>query len=804
MIDKYRETFKEEAHELLAELETSLLELEGTPDDPELIGRVFRAMHTLKGSGAMFGFDDIATFTHELETVFDLVRNGSFSVSKALVTLTLAATDRIKMMLQAAECGAGVDSGETAVIVAELKRLVSGASGESRELPAVRPPLTLEDFLAVMTEYEVSRLNVHAKKKDGIFGAMVASPLSAVDGKIAEIVDRIKRDGELITKIPDLDGASADTVSLKLLIASSRGAAYLGERLGITPCEIDITSFLGGKRGDPAPAESVTYRIRFSPKEHIFLNGTNPVTLLNELRGLGPSCVVAQTGNIPILPKINPESCYIHWDVILTSNCGIDAIKDVFIFVEDDCDLRIEPIGSGVDGIEQKKLGEMLVERGDLSRKDLDKVLAGRKRIGEELVESGLVPPDRINAALAEQQHVKDLARERQNQESVSSIRVPAEKLDILVNLVGELVTVQARLSQTAALRDESILTSIAEEVERLTAELRDNALNIRMLPIGTTFSRFQRLVRDLSGELGKEVVMTTEGAETELDKTVIEKLHDPLVHLIRNSIDHGIEPPEVRVAAGKPRRGTVHLAALHAGDSVLITIRDDGAGIDKESVRAKAVEKGMILANAELSDQEIYAQIFAPGFSTAAKVTSVSGRGVGMDVVKRAIDALRGTIEVLSQRGTGTVITVRIPLTLAIIESLLVRIGDDRFVLPLSIVDECVELSRADVANAHGRNLASVRGRLVPFVPLREQFAVRGDAPDIEQIVITRIDGRQVGFVVDHVIGEHQTVIKSLGRMYKKTAGVSGATILGDGSVALILDAAQLAHAAEVAERAV
>ena len=283
--------------------------------------------------------------------------------------------------------------------------------------------------------------------------------------------------------------------------------------------------------------------------------------------------------------------------------------------------------------------------------------------------------------------------------------------------------------------------------MERLTSELRDNALGIRMLPIGTTFSKFKRLVHDLSRELGKEIEMTTDGAETELDKNILEKLNDPLVHLIRNCIDHGIEMPEARKAAGKPGKGTVHLGAVHSGDSVLISITDDGAGLDREAIRAKAVEKGLISAGVELSDREIFAQIFAPGFSTAKQVTSVSGRGVGMDVVKRAIDALRGTIDLSSQVGKGTTVTIKIPLTLAIIESLLVKIGDDCFVMPLSLVDECVELTRKDVETSHGRNLANVRGGMVPYIPLRERFKIKGEPPLIEQIVITRINGRKDRF---------------------------------------------------------
>ncbi|EKD36333.1 MAG: hypothetical protein ACD_75C01547G0001, partial [uncultured bacterium] len=308
------------------------------------------------------------------------------------------------------------------------------------------------------------------------------------------------------------------------------------------------------------------------------------------------------------------------------------------------------------------------------------------------------------------------------------------------MNLVGEMVTVQARLTQVANQERDATFIAIAEEVERLTNELRDTALNIRMLPIGSTFSKFKRLVRDLSQELGKEIEMETFGADTELDKTVIEKLNDPLVHIIRNSIDHGIEKPEKRLALGKPASGTIRLGAEHAGDSVLITIYDDGGGINRDAIRKKAIELGMVSPTAELTDQQIYGHIFAPGFSMAAKVTSVSGRGVGMDVVKRGIEGLRGTIVVDSKLGEGTTITLKIPLTLAIIESLLVKIGDSHFVLPLAAIEECVELSGQDIKASHGRNVANVRGHLTPYIRLRDQFDIAGERPEIEQIVIVSV----------------------------------------------------------------
>ena len=697
MMEQHVAAYREEATELLAELETSLLELEETPEDKDLISRVFRAMHTIKGSGAMFGFDAIAAFTHEVETVFDLVRNGRMVVTKELLNLTLKSRDHISALLDASSGYGEVDKGQGDAIIASLRLLSQGAETAASQPPPAGPP---------------------------------APPVQ------------------------------------------------------------------------PEEMEMKTWRIRFVPNRELLLCGSNPVSLLNELRDLGSCRITAHFNNVPPLDSLVAEHCYLYWDIVLTTSRGEAAIKDVFIFVEDDCQLTITLIDDPADADDDyQKLGEILIDRGDLSAEQLETTLQMQKPLGEMLVDSGTVTSEKVLSALAEQQHVKNIRQERAVPEAAASIRVPAERLDQLVNLVGEMVTVQARLTQVAAKLGEADFIAIAEEVERLTNELRDTALNIRMLPIGSTFNKFKRLVRDLSQELGKEIEMETFGEETELDKTVIEKLNDPLVHIIRNSIDHGIETPANRLAKGKPATGTIRLGAEHAGDSVLITIYDDGGGINRDAIHRKAIELGMVSANADLTDQEIFGYIFAPGFSMAAKITSVSGRGVGMDVVKRGIEGLRGTIVVNSELGRGTTITLKIPLTLAIIESLLVKIGDSHFVLPLAAIEECVELSREDIKNSHGRNVANVRGHLTPYICLRDQFAIAGARPEIEQIVIVAVHGTRIGFVVDFVVGEHQTVIKPLGVLYHDIKGISGATILGDGSVALILSPGDLAQMAEISE---
>jgi two-component system chemotaxis sensor kinase CheA len=481
---------------------------------------------------------------------------------------------------------------------------------------------------------------------------------------------------------------------------------------------------------------------------------------------------------------------------VLTTDQDANCIDDVFIFVEGDWEINIDVVDDGghwSDTPEDKPLGQILVEKGDATPEQVTQAHEQQKRIGEVLSDDENVEKDKVKAALEEQKVVKQVHQQRKAKEGVANVKVPADKLDTLMDLVGELVIAQARLNESSMQIHDASLTAIAEDMERLTTELRENTLGLRMLPIGTTFARFRRLVRDLSNDLGKEIELITEGAETELDKTVIDKLGDPLVHLIRNSIDHGIESPEQRTATGKKSKGTVKLSAVHSESHVVIKIEDDGAGIDKEVIRAKAIERGLITEETELSDQEIYSMVFAAGFSTAKTVSNVSGRGVGMDVVKRSIESLRGKVTIDSEKGKGSVVTVELPLTLAIIEGLLVAVGEENYVIPLSLVEECIELTGDEIAQANGNRLVEVRGELVPYLRLRECFTSGGNMPDIEQIIIVRNGDARFGFTADEVIGQHQTVIKGLGKMYEGIKGLAGATILGNGAVALILDAPAL-----------
>jgi len=674
--------FKEEAAERLAELEETMLELEKKPEDSRLIDGAFRALHTIKGSGSMFGFDRIVAFTHDIETVYDQVREGKLKITDELIALTLEAHDKIGKMLNE-EDESPSDKQKNAEIRASFRRFLEGG-------------------------------------------------ITAFQGVINEEIE------------------------------------------------------------EEHMQEEVTYRIRFKPDRNIFAFGTNPLMLLDELRELGECYIIAQSKELPDLEAIDPEICYTSWDIILTTDKGHNAIDDVFIFVQDSGTLNIDIVetDSGLDvEVPVKKLGEILVDRGDIGKTDLQNFLTRYERIGEKLAEAGLVGDAQVRSALMEQQQISKLRETKKQSETISSIRVTSNKLDNMVDLVGELVTGQARLSQIANQKNDPALLTVAEEIERLTAELRDSTMNIRMLNFGSTFNKFKRLVRDLSRELGVEVELTVEGAETELDKSVIDQLNDPLVHILRNSIDHGIESPDIRQTAGKQSKGTIHLSAAHSGTHVLIKVADDGAGLDADVILRKALEMGIINKDAVLSKNEIYSLIFEPGFSTAKLVTNVSGRGVGMDVVKRAIESLRGSVEIDSHKGEGTEITIKLPLTLAIIDGLLVEVGGEYYIIPLLAVEECIELTKQDIEETHGRHITKVRDQIVPYIRLREQFSINGKEPDIEQIVITEIENNRVGFVVDNVVGQHQTVIKNLNKIYRDVETISGATIMADGTVALILD---------------
>ncbi|OWT75469.1 MULTISPECIES: chemotaxis protein CheA [unclassified Achromobacter] len=539
--------------------------------------------------------------------------------------------------------------------------------------------------------------------------------------------------------------------------------------------------------------------------EGVLRNGMDPLSFIRYLQRLGRITGVAcQTGRLPALDDMDPEACYLGFEIGLDSPADKATIEGTFEFVIDDCTIRIIPPHSRISdyvsmlqdlGEEPALLGEMLVRCGTLTTRELDEALRLQRQddnvepLGQILVQQQSVAQPVVAAALDQQRQ----AKEKKAGDS-RSVRVDADKLDHLINLVGELITASAGASLAAARTGSADAQEFSSQVADLVEAVRDSTLQLRMVRIGATFNRFRRVVHDVARTLGKRIELVITGEETELDKTVVEKIGDPLTHLVRNAMDHGIEAADVRVARGKPAHGTIMLDARHESGHIVIEVRDDGGGLDRERILAKAVERGIVEMGQVLSDSEVFNLIFEPGFSTAAAVTDLSGRGVGMDVVKRNIEALRGSVDVTSQPGAGTLVTVRLPLTLAIIDGFQVGVGRSRFVLPLDMVDECVAFSAVE-----GGSYTDLRGHVLPFIRLREMFALPGQAGVRENIVVVRHGSQRCGLVVDTLLGETQAVIKPLARIFAGVRGISGSSILGSGEVALILDVPALMEKAKL-----
>ncbi|MGF1553522.1 MAG: chemotaxis protein CheA [Paracoccaceae bacterium] len=631
------EVFLAEARELIDGLEDQLLALESDPD-PERVDAVFRALHTVKGSGAMFGFATLSAFLHHFETAFDKVRSGRLAVDRSLIDLSLGARDHATALL---DCGG---DGPAATALAETE--------EARALLAALAALT---------------------------GAAADAPAAAAP---ADAGPRVRR----------------------------------------------------------------RFEIAFRPEADALASGMRPELLIEELIGLGEAMVRLDASGVPPLAELDPTECRLGWRVELETSEPRSAIEAGFVFA-DDAGLSIE-----------------------------------------ERVEApaGTVAPAAARAADAPARTPAGTERPRRAAEG-ESLRIPAARLDALMDQVGELVIAQARLERVTARLGDSALSGVAEEVERFVTGLRDSTLSLRMLPVDTVFSRFRRVVRDLSAELGKEVTLEIDGAETEIDKSVLDRLSEPLVHMIRNAIDHGLEDARTRRAAGKPAAGLLRLSARQEGGEVTIAIEDDGRGLDAEAIRRRAAERGLIGADERPPDAVLHQLIFAPGFSTAETLSSVSGRGVGMDAVRSAVEALRGKIDVDTAAGRGTRVTLSIPLTLAIIDGFAVALGGAVYVLPLAVVEECVEHDGA------ARAMIELRGSLVPIVDLAVLFAAPPAAGTERRVVVVRAGATRAGLVVDDVLGQRQTVVKTPSPYHRDVPGFSGATILGDGRVALILDASAL-----------
>lgn len=548
--------------------------------------------------------------------------------------------------------------------------------------------------------------------------------------------------------------------------------------------------------------ESECWHISLRFERHVLKNGMDPLSFLHYLGTLGTIVHLETVADaMPPADQMDAEACYLGFEIRFASCADKTTIERVFEFVRDDCTLHILPpdsrLADYIDLLQslpedRMRLGEILVRIGALTQAELDDGLLMQQPpmagaappdvvpLGEILVQQQVVQPKLVEAAIIRQAQVSD-----KKTAEARLIRIQADKLDRLIDLVGELVIASASVSLLASRTGRAELLEASSLMMRLVESTRDSALQLRMVQIGETFSRFNRIVRDVSKELGKDIELVITGGETELDKSVVEKIGDPLIHLVRNAIDHGIEPTAHRTAAGKPPRGRLELNASHDSGSIVITVSDDGGGLNRGKIVAKATERGLLQPGHNLSEAEIDNLIFEPGFSTADHVSNLSGRGVGMDVVKRNIQSLRGHVDVRSAPGAGTRFSIRLPLTMAIIDGFLVGTGQANYVVPLDMVVECLELS-PQTSDNHYLNL---RGEVLPFIRLHELFNLPGKRPARENVVVVRTGAQKVGIVVDQLLGEFQTVIKPLGHLFQSLRGIGGSTILGSGEVALILD---------------
>ncbi|HOW52680.1 MAG TPA: chemotaxis protein CheA [bacterium] len=677
--------FVEESRELLTGLEADLLELEKDLQNTELINRVFRSVHTLKGSSGMVEFAVLTDFTHELENILARLRAEELRASQKLISLLLESVDILKRLIEQ------------------------------------RPDRIPESF-----RHEMLRNTESLKRYQGIDIPSENTPKRPVETK---------------------DGFNEKYINIVL---------------------------------------------KFRPD--IYSSGTDPLLLLKELSEQGEIVRVrCDMEGIPAIDRIQHDKFYLSWELVLRTAKPLSAIENIFIFVRDDNTISLEDISSrfkeGVDLLyADKKLGEILEEEGLIDQHDLDNAIKEQKRSGEILIEQKKVDSGVLDEVLRRQQRSKELTQ-------TSTLRVDTGKLDKLVNLVGEMVIGVARMAQliqSSTLSHNRDLNDTLDQLERISRDVQEQVMRVRMIPIEATFRRFQRVVRDIANDLGKKINLYLSGTETELDKTVIERIDDPLKHLIRNSVDHGIEQPEERLKRGKPVEGSVWLRAYQQEGKIIVEVEDDGYGIDKERILRKAVELGIVPKGAEVPEQELYGFLFLPGFSTAKKVTELSGRGVGLDVVKRNIESLRGSIEVYSEKGNGTLFRIKLPLTLAIIDGMRVAVGSEILTIPLLSIIEAVRPGLDSIKTIEGKGeLMEFRGEYLPLIRLYELLGFETAVTDPEEAIVIIIEAstRRMALMVDDVIGQHQAVIKSLDTNYRRIEGTSGATILGDGRVSIILD---------------
>ena len=636
----------------------------------------------------------------------------------------------------------------------------------------------------------------------GTFGFM---PVSEFTHVIETILDEMRNgEREVSTASINLLLESVDVLR-EMLTAVKQKTATDDKRIA------DIRQKLEAMRTGECDAEPIVeevveavqqskdlgWKIDFNPHQHLLQTGNDPVRMLRELGTLGELTTELNDSRLPPFSDLEPEDSYLSWTLTLLGDIAKEEVDEIFEWVDEDCDLTIEPIKATVKGPTRVEIMVAALDKHDAVH--VESTPEPEASIIEPMDDTPVVAVD-IEEAVPPIEPTPAIETEKTTAKpkatsAASSIRVSTDKVDSLINLVSELVITQSMLSQIGENFTPEVLPQLMDglaQLERNSREMQEGILRIRMLPISFAFNRFPRLVHDMGDKTGKKVELKLTGEQTELDKSVMEKMGDPLVHLVRNSLDHGIETPEVRLAAGKSETGLLQLKAYHQGGNIVIEIHDDGAGLNEDKILAKAIEKGLIDASDELSPEKIHDLIFLPGFSTADEVTDVSGRGVGMDVVRKNINNLSGSVEVVSRQGEGSVFTIRLPLTLAIMDGQTIRVAGENYIIPLVSIIETIEIKSSEIKRVSAKGeLYPLRDEYVPIIRMYEVFNLEPQITDLEEglLVIVEGEGKKVGLFIDDLLGQQQVVIKSLETNYRKVMGVSGATILGDGTVALILD---------------
>lgn len=760
-LSQFVAAFLEESYEGLEVMESNLLNLDEADD--ETINTIFRAAHSIKGGAGTFGLDQVASFTHVVETLLDEFRSETMAVTPDLINLLLETVDCIRALLSASQGGQEADQEVIDSVYSRVKAALAGEAGPAAvETESVASPASVNEAGGWKIQFSPhSSLLVNGHRPEAMFEAL---------GSLGELSVKLTS-----TMMPGLAQINPEECyfSWELTLKTDHAREEIEEIFEwvIDDCDLSIEPVALA-----TSAGAHIWEIKVTPKASLLQSGNDPYFIFEALSQLGSMSTIADLTGVPALSELDPEALAISWEIELTGEVDKSEISELFEWIEDEAKIEIKSVSSSP---------EMTSEQPSSPATATQAVPAA----------AATKPAAAAAAAATAAPPVKNTKPQTME---TSSIRVETDKIDTLINRVGELVITQAMLGQVGEeLSENEAIGALAErlqegltQLDRNTRDLQQDVMRVRMQPISFVFNRFPRLVHDVSSKLGKKVELKLSGEQTEIDKTVMEKIGDPMVHLVRNSLDHGLEPPAERLAAGKTASGTLTLKAYHQSGSVVIEIKDDGRGLNTEKIRSKALENGLITEDQVLSDEDINQLIFRPGFSTADAVSDLSGRGVGMDVVRRNIESLGGNVKLVSKAGVGSTFTVTLPLTLAIMDGQLVKLAGATYIIPLTAIIETIQSDSKSLSSIGGESrLLLYRDEYIPLIDLKELFNMRAEKSFSDLIAIVENGAEKLALRVDELLGQQQVVIKSLETNFKRIQGLAGATILGDGGVALILD---------------